>query len=301
MENNNENLINSEEVFHDVPGGNTETPGKPKREPPCYRWCFTLKADYTDNTDDSKVVVPIVPKTLYDILSNFCKVFYFQLELSRGGYKHYQGCFSLVAKHRLSEVKNIIGFESVHLERVKNWQASIRYCQKEATRIGIPYNHNSSFIKTIQTLRPWQEFALSLLSIEPDDRKVFWLYDTVGNMGKTAFCKYMAAKKGAIILGNGSFSNLAFALGDNPTVVLFNLTRSIEGVVNYAAIESIKDGLMFSGKYESKMKLFNSPHVMIFANFRPNLSALSEDRWILVDLNNHPSLNRDIDISNSKK
>jgi len=292
-ENTVEKLIIYKDGFQVVPEGNTKTSGTGKRDTPAYRWCFTLKAEYTDRTDNSDVVVPIVPKTLYDILSKFCKLFYFQLEKAEGGYTHYQGCFSLEVKHRMKEVKNIIGFDNVHLERVKNWQASIRYCQKEATRIGVPYNHNSSFIKTLHTLRPWQEHVWTLLLEEPDDRKIYWIYDTVGNMGKTVFCKFMAVKRGAIILNNGSFANIAFAIGDNPTIVMFNLTRTIEGAVNYAAIESIKDGLMFSGKYESKMKLFNCPHVVILANFCPNRSALSEDRWCLVDLNNHPSLNRE--------
>ena len=32
------------------------------------------------------------------------------------------------------------------------------------------------------------------------------------------------------------------------------------------------------------MKLFDSPHVLIFANFPPDFAQLSLDRWVLVDL-----------------
>ena len=34
------------------------------------------------------------------------------------------------------------------------------------------------------------------------------------------------------------------------------------------------------------MKVFEVPHVIIFANFYPNLKALSMDRWLIVDLDN---------------
>lgn len=276
-----EKLNNEKDLCLDVPVGNTDTTVKCKGGNACYRWCFTLKADYKDN---SGIDVPIVPKSLHQILSRFCKEFYFQLEFSEGGYKHYQGVFSLNDKHRLNEVKNIIGFDTVHLERVKNWCASIRYCQKEATRVGIPYNHNSSFIRIISELRPWQAGLERKLLEEPDDRSITWIYDSLGNIGKTVFCKYMAVKWGAKVLNNGSFSNIAYVIDEDTKIVLFNFSRTVEGVVNYSALESIKDGLIFSGKYECKIKIFNCPHVIVLANFAPNTSALSADRWDIINL-----------------
>ncbi|KAK7505378.1 hypothetical protein BaRGS_00003540 [Batillaria attramentaria] len=62
-------------------------------------------------------------------------------------------------------------------------------------------------------------------------------------------------------------------------VVIFDLARSQEDHINYEIIESIKNGVMFSSKYESQMKIFPPPHVVIFANFPPNLRKLSQDRW----------------------
>nr|KAG5709282.1 hypothetical protein BaRGS_018034 [Batillaria attramentaria] len=62
-------------------------------------------------------------------------------------------------------------------------------------------------------------------------------------------------------------------------IVIFNLTRSQEDHINYEIIESIKNVIIFSPKYESGMKIFEPPHVVVFANFSPNLSKLSQDRW----------------------
>jgi len=62
-------------------------------------------------------------------------------------------------------------------------------------------------------------------------------------------------------------------------IILWDLPRTMEDYVSYSAIEELKNGIFHSGKYESKMVLFNSPHVIIFANFPPRESALSADRW----------------------
>lgn len=72
---------------------------------------------------------------------------------------------------------------------------------------------------------------------------------------------------------------------------MFNLARSTEDFVSYSALESLKDGLIFSGKYESKLKCFSQPHVLVFANFGPNdcedekgKIKISPDRIFLIDL-----------------
>jgi len=37
--------------------------------------------------------------------------------------------------------------------------------------------------------------------------------------------------------------------------------------------------MIYSSKYEGGYKLFNSPHVIVFANAEPKYEALSGDRW----------------------
>jgi len=246
-----------------------------------YRWAFTLKSVYS-NCDG--IDVPIEPESLWSVLKMFCKEFVFQLERSEQGYEHYQGCFSLINKHRMAEVKNILGYSYVHLEPIKNWAASKSYCSKAATRIRGPWDASSKFIKTISVLNYWQGPVFNVLEGPPDDRSIYWIYDIIGNMGKSAFCKYCAVYMDAAVINNGSFTDIAFSIADNPKIVLFDLTRSIEGRVNYSAMEALKNGMIFSGKYESKTKIFNPPHVMVFANFAPDLSAMSADRWKIVNL-----------------
>jgi len=264
-------------VSHDEPAGNTKTAGQGNQ---LYRWAFTLAAVY-DSEGKSE---PIEPEVLHTILKEHCKEFYFQLERGENGYMHYQGCLSLKVKHRLSETKNIIGFNTVHLEPVRNWHASKNYCKKFESRVGGPWDHSSVFIKIIQDLNWWQLEVMLTLKGEPDLRKIYWIWDIEGNKGKSSFCKYCAVKLGATVLNNGSFADIAFSLPDVPRIVIFDLPRTIEGRVNYSAIEATKNGLIFSGKYESKTKLFNAPHIVVFANFGPDRTQMSDDRWEIINL-----------------
>lgn len=70
-----------------------------------------------------------------------------------------------------------------------------------------------------------------------------------------------------------------FNLPNNPKIVIINLTKIKEKNVSYEVIESIKDGLILPTKKESKTKVFNSPHVIVFSNFEPDCDKISLDRW----------------------
>lgn len=251
-----------------------------------YRWAFTLKCEPDDpGCPGVEPIRGLHPEELSQILKGFCKEFYFQMEEGNGGYLHYQGCLSLIVKHRLSEVKNIMGFNYVHLEGVQNWIACKRYCTKEDTRISGPWDHTSVWIHVITELYPWQQAVVDMIKVKcEDDRKIFWLYDEIGGMGKTSFTKYCNVKIGASIVRGGALKDIAFSLPESPKIVIFDITRSQESRVNYEALEAVKDGMIFSAKYESRMKVFNSPHVIVLANFPPDKEMLSADRWEIINL-----------------
>ncbi len=66
--------------------------------------------------------------------------------------------------------------------------------------------------------------------------------------------------------------------------MVIDIPRANEGNVSYQAIEDLKNGALFSTKYESGMCVFNSPHVVVFANMAPDLNKLSADRWNIIHL-----------------
>lgn len=253
----------------------------------CYRWCFTLKAH-------NKEGELIEPRILYENLKPFCKEFYYQHEEGDekkenemgviAGYEHYQGCLSLIIKERYDNVKNIIGYNNVYVDDAKYWYKLKNYCKKKNTRVNGPWSHESVWIETIQNLYWWQEAILEELQGPIHPRKIYWVWEEHGNRGKSVFCKYLAVRHSATILDSAGFKDIAQALPEQPRIIVFDFARSMDGKINYRAIEKCKDGMMFSGKYESKMKIFNIPHVICFANWKPDIEAMSKDRWEIIEL-----------------
>lgn len=244
------------------PGGNTKPPAYQ-----LYRWVIT-------------VPMKLTAKELSQELHVFCKEFYFQGEEgSETGYKHWQGCVSLKDKQYFLAVKNLMP-AGTHIEQARDWHAAKNYCNKDDTRIEGPYDHSTEFIKTLalNSLYPWQQDLLKMLEQPADDRTILWLWDKPGNIGKTQLAKYLLVHHKAAYFSGGRACDIAYCY-TGQKICIFNFSRSKEGNVSYDAMESLKDGVVFSPKYESKIKIFNSPHVIVFANFAPNNAALSKDRW----------------------
>lgn len=259
------------------PGGNTVNPW-PKHQQ--YRWFLSVPVDETLN---------ITASQLSQHLKSFCKKFTFQMEKGdETGYLHWQIELSLINKEYLDTVKNLIGDDRAHVEKTKNYFAAKNYCSKDATKVEGPYNENSVFVKTPKLKQQWQlKLKEILLNEDPSYRQLFWIYDKEGGAGKSDFCLHMYDLHQANLFNNGKFADIAYALNDNPKIVLFDLPRTLEERVNYTAIETIKTGYIFSGKYESKGKRFDKPHVVIMANFEPDYKSLSKGRWIIWTLENN--------------
>lgn len=148
-------------------------------------------------------------------------------------------------------------------------------------------------------LNKWQKTLLDCLlrdCNQPSSRKVFWLYDENGKIGKTYFAKYMAYWQKAVVVAGG-YKDIAYAMasfeeGSVPKVVIFALTRSIEKVGNspfsLKSVECICDGLLFSTKYDSRQIIWRGSTVLILSNHHPDretLSGLTSDRWQFLRVN----------------
>lgn len=134
-------------------------------------------------------------------------------------------------------------------------------------------------------LRPWQLDLLAKVRAVPDPRKVYWVWDGVGGTGKSWFANYLVAKLDAIIFTNGRLADMALAYKREP-VVVFDLSRTQAEKIDaiYMAMEQFKNGRIFSPKYHSATKVFRTPHVVVFANYPPDQSKLSQDRWDIMEL-----------------
>jgi len=136
--------------------------------------------------------------------------------------------------------------------------------------------------------RQWQMDLQGLLSEVPDDRIVYFVVDEKGNQGKTWLAKdYCKRHSDAQYLEPAKKADMAHALQDDLRVLFINITRTSGGEKAdyiYFFIEAVKDGMVFSPKYESRTKYFGKVHVVVMMNEYPNMKLLSEDRYRLIVL-----------------
>lgn len=177
----------------------------------------------------------------------------------------------------------------IHYERVRNLKAALAYCTKTDTRVEGPWAVGWSIPEPIWcldrcNLTPWQQQMEEIVTGPIDPRAIYWCWESTGGVGKTAFTRYCALRHGALVLG-GRAGDIKFGVQQwikqhgGLRLAVFHFTRTNEMFTSYEAIEAVKDGIFFSGKYESGMCVFNPPTIICFANYRPDESKLSADRW----------------------
>lgn len=254
--------------------GNTKS--HPPRQLLSKGWFFTWNnypIDFLDQLDH--------------VFRKHCEKYIFEKEIGDSGTPHIQGC--IVATKRIRPIELFKLPKAIHWERTRNQLAAEAYCEKEALsrngadcwKFGFPKP-----IKIISTLRPWQMELTQLMMMEPDDRSVYWIYDPDGGIGKSVLLKYWTQTyKDKFIFCNGGkcadLINLVFNQDmDKCDTIVWDLPRNRGGHVSFDAIECIKNGMVCNTKYETGVKVFNSPHIVVFANELPSdLNALSADRW----------------------
>lgn len=223
-----------------------------------------------------------------------CTSAVWQLERGEGGFVHYQLTFTLKTKQRLSWLKNHFS-RTAHCEVVNNHDAAFDYSSKTDSRIAGPFYYPEP-VRAVRdplegkTLRVWQKQVLDICGGEANGRTINWYWDGLGNKGKTWLAKHLALMHGACVLGNGKKNDIAHAVNSAAKIVVFVLPRDVEGRIAYGAIEQICDGMIFSGKYQSGIKIFDPPHVFVFANFMPERHQMSLDRWNIVEITDELNL-----------
>lgn len=135
------------------------------------------------------------------------------------------------------------------------------------------------------SLRTWQTELLSLVSEPPVPRRVSWWWERRGNVGKSFMARHLALHCDAVVCQMMKKADLLHMLTKclaTKRCVVFDLTRSCEaGAVSvvYEVLEMLSNGYICSGKYDSQNMWIQPLHLIVFANFEPDRSAMSEDRW----------------------
>lgn len=138
----------------------------------------------------------------------------------------------------------------------------------------------------VYPLRTWQEELSQLLNREPDDRKINFVVDLIGNTGKTWFAHYYKkCHRDVQILLPGKKADLAYCINQTSRVIFLDAPRCKQNeFIFYDFLEELKNGYIFSGKYESRFKALRKLHVVVLMNEYPDMEKLSQDRYNIITL-----------------
>ncbi len=135
-------------------------------------------------------------------------------------------------------------------------------------------------------LRDWQRTACQRL-YEQDSRKILYIWERTGNIGKTFLGEYLGAVAGAYLCSMGKKADMLYGWNCEEIIVI-DIMRVQSERIQWDAVEALKSGKVFSTKYKCRRKRVKGADyckVMILANFEPDWEKLSADRWDVMDLN----------------
>ena len=244
-----------------------------------------------------KETIPYIFEQIEGHFRPICDKFIFSEEFGKSGETlHVEGYMIFAKKIDFNAIQKLFKFSDLQSSKKIHAEAGIKYCLKEGNRRiskGIENIPKPLIKMTYDKLYEWQK-EISNKFVEDEDplfgRKVYWFWEKDGNLGKSILCKYMIDQMGAFVV-QGKNNDILCGISSFiekfeycPRIIVFDIPRVNDNHVSYQAIESLKNGYFFSGKYESGMCRFNSPHVIVFSNEEPEDYNLSPDRWIIQNL-----------------
>jgi hypothetical protein len=145
--------------------------------------------------------------------------------------------------------------------------------------------------------RPWQQFVLDEIAKPANRRKIIWIWDKTGNIGKSFLSMYIQGTTHSVCAG-GKWENVALEIKEathGPEEHPFEESQAIQAVimdvprtqgnkVSYLNLEKCKSGMIQSGKYRSCSFLIRAVHVIIFANEEPKWCEMSADRFEVYEI-----------------
>nr|WGT79602.1 satellite replication initiator protein [Sophora alopecuroides yellow stunt alphasatellite 1a] len=276
------------------------------------RYCFTLNYQ-TDLERESFLSLFSRDEINYLVVGD---------EVAGTGQKHLQGYVSFKNQIRLGGLKKKYGAR-VHWEIARGDDSQNRdYCSKEnlILEIGVPVKKGSYVRKIMQLyeedpeemqlkdpdtalrckakklkeeycssfsslqLRPWQIQLHQKILEEPDDRTIIWVYGPDGGEGKSTFAKELI-KYGWFYTSGGKTQDILYMYAQDPERnIAFDVPRCSSEMMNYQAMEMMKNRVFASTKYRPvDLCVKKKVHLIVFANVAYDPTKISEDRIVIID------------------
>ena len=115
---------------------------------------------------------------------------------------------------------------------------------------------------------------------QTNNRQILFIVDQVGNTSKTWLAQWLVQQHRAFYCNYTGFHDVMFAY-KGQSIVVFDICRDAVADLHYGTIEALENGITFSKKYESQMRLFHPSQIVVCLNSAPDLTKLSADRYVV--------------------
>jgi len=209
---------------------------------------------------------------------------------------HLQGYLAFKNPTDFNSIKAVA--QKAHIEKAKGKKEdNFKYCSKDGNYEQENMKSNQDSIKdeilkqyNNVVWKDWQQNIIDITNSEADNRTINWVFDPIGNNGKTFLRKYLSLTKKCIIC-DGKKDNVLNQLkvkcidnNERINIIIMDVPRHNKDYINYGLLEQLKDGHVYSGKYEGGEIWLNNIHVIVFSNEYPDVSKFSEDRWNIIEI-----------------
>lgn len=137
--------------------------------------------------------------------------------------------------------------------------------------------------------KQWQQALKDRLEQPADDRKIFFVVDAEGGIGKSWFVRWFLDMHPTEtqLFRPAKVTDLAHAIKTHTKWFLFDVPRNGMQFLQYQVLEQLKDRVIFSPKYNSTTKMLTSvPHVVVFCNEQPIEGQMTADRYHYINFFN---------------
>lgn len=264
--------------------GNNSLPSvKTKQISPAKRWCFTWFDFPKDWESSNSSIFKYLPDPERDFII-------YGYEICPGTKRpHLQGYIEFHTKKRPLSTPFPTGVNWLKCkgDRLSN----LTYCSKDGRFISNFPEHNK-YIQEITTFYKWELKIIEMLKEKPDGRKIYAYWSNKGEQGKTTFSKWIYTHYARVVVLSGAASDMKNCIvdyklmnGRTPEIIILNYPFCTNmNRISYNGIEEIKDMFFYSGKYKGGMICHRPPHVLMFSNKPPIIEKMSENRWVIENI-----------------
>lgn len=220
-------------------------------------------------------------KVLFDTFD--CKKWIIAAEEGKGGYKHWQVRVQSSDPNFFTDAQEMLMGTGAHIEEAQDqWE----YERKEG-KYECSWDTPEALRQRLGKLRPWQETVLERARTQ-NDRQIDVWYDPRGNHGKTWLAKHIMETGQGLIIPRADMREprqccdfIYRRWKHGMEYLIFDIPRTFNVNTNgiYELIEEVKDGLIFSTKYEGGWVNISGVKVIVFTNNKLDENKLSWDRW----------------------